>query len=214
MITSVIFDLNGTILSDEDEYGLAFKRVLEKLGALVKEDYPQIPGIGVSENWPYLIKKYNLKTEKDISELGDLTQEEYYNLLDRVTLRLGFEELIKELKSKNLKTAIATSNSAKTLEKVLIKFDIAKYFDALTTGDEVKKNKPDPEIFAKTAGKLNSEPLDCVVFEDSQAGVTAAKLINMKVVGVLRVNNKKDLRGADRMVTNFTEINFLDIINL
>ena len=64
MISAVIFDLNGTVLSDEDEYGLAFKRVLETLGAEVESDQPHVSGIGVEENWPKLLKEYGVKTKK------------------------------------------------------------------------------------------------------------------------------------------------------
>ena len=57
---AAIFDMNGTILSDEDEYGLAFRKVLKRMGAKVTLDYPHEAGIGVEENWSNLLVKYKI----------------------------------------------------------------------------------------------------------------------------------------------------------
>ena len=75
-LSAVIFDLDGTVVADEDEYGEAFARVLKKLGVIVDSEYPHVGGIGVRENWPIFIKKYNIKTDKTIEELTLLTQKE------------------------------------------------------------------------------------------------------------------------------------------
>src|SRR3989344_8748720 len=109
MITSVIFDLNGTILSDEDEYGLAFKKVLNKLDVSVS-DYPHESGIGVPANWVIFLNKYNIKSAFSILELSDMTQKEYLKISPRVTLTKGFTDFIRSLKREGKKTALATSN--------------------------------------------------------------------------------------------------------
>src|SRR3990172_2336696 len=109
-ISDVIFDLDGTVLDNEDEYGTSFKNVLESLGAKDVPDFPHVRGIGVKENWPGLIEKYKIKTDKSPEILAQLTQEEYLKQIDKVTLKPGFEEFIDLLKEQGIRTALATSN--------------------------------------------------------------------------------------------------------
>jgi beta-phosphoglucomutase len=184
MITSVIFDLNGTILSDEDEYGTAFKNVLKTVGVEALPNYPHERGTGVEANWKKFIKKYNMRTELTPVDLAKLTQKEYLKLMPRVTLTNGFIDFIRKLKDLGIKTALATSNSRQITSEVLEKYDLRKYFDVVICGDEVKNNKPNPEIFLLTAKRLGSDASQCVVFEDSPAGTSAAKSAGMKVYNI------------------------------
>lgn len=206
-ISAVIFDLNGTILSDEDEYGLAFAKVLGKLGAKNVEKYPQEAGIGVEENWPILLKKYNLKTGKTMGELAGETQREYLKLLPKVTMRKGFLSLIKVFKSSGTKTALATSNTWGIVEKIFEKFAIEDLFDVVTTKEELRSNKPDPEIFKITADKLDISPSDCLVFEDSKAGINAAHGAGMRVVGIARnTEHREVLKDADVVIEDYSKL--------
>ncbi|OGM08672.1 hypothetical protein A2W13_03255 [Candidatus Woesebacteria bacterium RBG_16_36_11] len=207
-IKAIIFDLNGTILSDEDEYGIAFKKVLQRLGAKVKEDYPQTTGIGVEENWPILIKKYNLKTEKTSQELALETQNEYLKLLPRITVRKGFIDFIREVRKNGISVALATSNSRLVTDKILEKCNLANTFDFITTCEEVTLNKPDPQIYNIALKKMEIPPQECLVFEDSKSGVAAAKKAGIKVIGVTRDKNHiKELADADKIIYDFDEIN-------
>jgi len=206
-IKAVIFDLNGTILTDEDEYGLAFKTILGKLGAKNIEDYPQESGVGVEENWPILLKKYNLKTKRTMGELASETQMEYLKLLPQVTLRRGFLDLVKIFKSTGTKIALATSNTWEMVEKIFEKFSIEDLFDTVTTKEELTHNKPDPEIFELTANKLNTSESDCLVFEDSQAGIRAGHEAGMRVVGVARNEaHRKVLKDADVVIEDYSKL--------
>ena len=208
-ITSVIFDLNGTILSDEDEYGLAFKNILKKVGIDVAGDYPHERGIGVYANWEKFIRNYDIRSDYSISELSFLTQKEYLALAPQATLTRGFVDFIQSLKHKGRKTALATSNNKVVTMQVLQRFDIGKYFDVVTTGDEVKDNKPDPEIYILTAKKLTSEPHECIVFEDSEAGIVSAQSAGMRVFKIGNTGTTDVTTFAD-----FTQVKLEDIIVL
>ncbi|MBN1168511.1 HAD family phosphatase [Candidatus Woesebacteria bacterium] len=206
-LRAVIFDLNGTVLSDEQIYGFAFKRVLLSLGVKVDSDHPHTSGIGVAENWLQLIKKYNIKTQKTVDELSVITQQQYFSQMDEVELKDGFIEFADMLRESGLKIALATSNTWDITEKVLSKFDLLEYFDVITTKEEVHRNKPDPEIFFLTAEKLMIEPSECLVFEDSEKGIVAAKEAGMKVIGMTNGrNSKKMLKKADRIIEDFFEV--------
>lgn len=203
---AVIFDLDGTVITNEDEYGQAFARVLKRLGVDTDEEYPHESGIGVEENWPKLIEKYNIDTKKTKQELAHETQQEYFNLIKEVDLQDGFLEFVKDLKGVGIKIALATSNSWSVVEKVFENLPIKKYFEVIVTGEEVDRKKPSPDIFLKTADKLNVLPAKCVVFEDSVAGVKAAKNAQMRVVGISRSEeHARQIKEADIVVSDFKE---------
>lgn len=214
-IAAVIFDLDGTVVADEDEYGAAFAKVLRSLGAKVTSSYPHVGGIGVKENWPVLLKKYKIKTSKSIEQLTKETQDAYFAQIDQVTLKSGLREFIGQLRERGVKTALATSNASWIVEALVEKLGLQKYFDAITTGEEVRYKKPDPDTFLVTAGKLGVEQENCLVFEDSAAGIIAAQAAGMKVVGIFR--NKKhaeELKEADMLVKNFRGLPLAKISNL
>ena|SRR3989344_3344275 len=206
-IKAVIFDLDGTIVSDEDEYGEAFRRVLTSLGVKINSKYPHVGGIGVEANWPILIKKYSIKSDRSIAELTGEIQKQYLKLLDRVTLKKGFLILIKRLREMDIKTAIATSNSRFILEEIFDRFGIEKYFDSVTTGEEVREKKPSPEIYKIAGDKLEIDPKYILVIEDSKAGIEAARRAGMHTAAIARGGvHKKELKEAEFVVMSLIDI--------
>jgi len=214
-ISAAIFDLDGTILDNEDEYGKAFSEVLKKLGKKPDSKYPHTQGIGVEGNWERLIPQYKIKTKKSAEELSMETQKEYLKLLPKVTLKEGVQDFISDLKDSGILIALATSNTWSTVEKIFEKFDLEKFFDVTTTGEEVKHNKPDPEIFLLTAQKLGADPEECLVIEDTPAGIEAAHHAGMKVIVIARDKKyAKDLKGADLIIFSFSEISQKGMLKL
>lgn len=206
-INAVIFDLDGTVLDNEDEYGIAFRKVLKSLGKKIEKKYPHIGGIGVKENWPILLSKYHIKTDKSIEELTRETQNAYLSQLSRVDFKKGIESFVNDLKIAGIKVALATSNAWWIVEEVSGTLPIDKLFDITTTGEEVELKKPEPDLFLITAQKLGVEPSGCLVIEDSQAGIEAAQRAGMKVIGI--TNNPKHatvLKNADLVIKNYNEI--------
>lgn len=108
---AVIFDLNGTVVDDEENYGYAFKKVLMGLGKRIDKKIPHTLGIGVKENWPLLLAKYKVKTNKSVEELARETQDEYLKRLSKIQLIKGFDDFTNLLKEKKMTVALATSNS-------------------------------------------------------------------------------------------------------
>ena len=206
-VSAVIFDLDGTVIADEDEYGRAFNKVLSELGVDSGSEYPHIGGIGVEENWRVFLDKYDIKTDKTIEELSLQTQIEYIKLIPEITLKDGFEKFALELKSSGIKTALATSNSWDVTEKVFDTLGIQNLFDSITTGEEVTIKKPSPQIFEIAADKLGVPVEECLVIEDSAAGVEAANSAGMKVVGIARDElQKKSLSESNLIVNSFNDI--------
>lgn len=206
-LLAVIFDLDGTVLDNEDEYGIAFKKVLSKLGKETDSEFPHTQGIGVKENWRRLIPKYKIKTKKSIEELSKETQEAYLKMLSRVTLKEGVRGFIKDIKDSGTLVALATSNTWPTVEKVFEALSLEGIFDVMTTGEEVKSKKPDPEIFLLTAQKLGVDPKNCLVIEDTEAGIRAAKDAGMNVMAIARDSkHAKSLRKARSVIYDYGEL--------
>lgn len=206
-LSAVIFDLDGTVLEDEDEYGKAFNKVLKSLSVDSKTNYPQEKGIGVKENWDRLLKKYAINTEKNSTILANETQQAYLQLISEVTVRPGFEEFTQNLKDSGLQIALATSNTWEQVDKILDLTNLQGVFDVVTTSDEVTFNKPDPDIFTLTADKLGYEREECLVIEDSPVGILAAKRAGMKAVGIAMTEKDMGLLSeADMVVEGFSEI--------
>ncbi len=205
-VTAVIFDLNGTVLDDEDQYGLAFNKILRSLGIDANKEIPQTLGIGVKENWPLLIEKYNIKTDKTPEVLAHETQEAYLDQITGINVRTGFEEFAEGLKDSGIKIALATSNTWEVVDKILSKVELDNYFEEITTADEVAYTKPDPDLFLLSADKLGVERSECLVVEDAVSGVTAAHRAGMKVVAISRDDNVELLKEADLVVEGFSEL--------
>ncbi|OGM20413.1 hypothetical protein A2714_01710 [Candidatus Woesebacteria bacterium RIFCSPHIGHO2_01_FULL_38_9] len=207
ILSAVIFDLDGTVLANEDEWGEAFGKVLKSLGVKGVESFPHIGGIGIEENWPMLIKKYNINTSKTPAELTVKTLNEYHKLIPRITLNKGFVQFASEVKASGILTALATSSTWNTVQKVFGHIEIENYFDSVTTGEEVSYKKPDPEIFLMASEKLGVDPGNCLVIEDSAAGIEAARKANMRVVAIVRdEKHAETLKKANLVVNNFPEI--------
>jgi HAD superfamily hydrolase (TIGR01509 family) len=216
-ILAIIFDLNGTLLDDELVYGKAFNKVLKSLGIESHAEYPHKTGIGVKANWKLFIEKYKIKTKKSLEELTRETQDAYLDNINDLEIRGGVTDFLQDLRESGIKVALATSNSWEVADAVLNQIGLFGEFDVVTTSDEVIFNKPDPDIFLTTADKLDIERTECLVIEDSEAGIMAAHRAGMKVIAIARDEaHAEELSGADLVVENFSEITpevLLDIAN-
>jgi beta-phosphoglucomutase len=109
--------------------------------------------------------------------------------------------LIRQKKQKHL---IALYSSSKNAKFILNKLNLHPYFDAVVDGNSVKASKPDPEGFILASKLTNSNPENCVVFEDSEAGILAGNKINMTTIGI-GVSSKLNI--ANKVYEKFDEIN-------
>ncbi len=104
---------------------------------------------------------------------------------------------------------IALGSASKNSIEILNKVNLTNQFNAIIDGNAVTKAKPDPEVFLKAAEAIGIDPVNCIVFEDSVAGIQAANTANMISIGI---GNASVLNEADVVFKDFTEISkeFLD----
>jgi len=118
----------------------------------------------------------------------------------------GLENFLTELKNAGVKMAMATSATVEDINFILNKVPIRDDFDEIVNSSMVSKPKPNPQIFLKAAEKLNREPANCVVFEDSLAGIKAANAAGMKVVGITTGHPAADLHPVDLVIDDYSQL--------
>ncbi|WP_297994778.1 HAD family phosphatase [uncultured Clostridium sp.] len=190
-IKAIIFDMDGVIFDTEMVYLKVWSKVFEKYGyKMTKEIYTSVLGTG-REN----VKKVFVNNYGSNLPIDDMYKEKDENLAKEiekgVALKAGAYEILKYLKENDFKIALATSAISKRAFKQLKQANIYKFFDAVVCRDEVEKTKPNPDIFLKAADKLNVNKSECIVIEDSSAGIKAAFNAGMIPIHVI------DLKDAD-----------------
>ncbi len=135
---------------------------------------------------------------------------EYYRA-GRLGMKPGVKELLCFLKSRACKTAIASSTRTDIVESELSDAGIRGFFDAIVGGDQVRRSKPNPDIFLMAAEKLGEKPENCTVIEDSFNGIRAAKAAGMTAIMVPDQLEPDDemRRLADQILPSLFEVKAL-----
>ncbi len=117
----------------------------------------------------------------------------------------GTSEFIKRLKSLSLPLAVGSASRLAFIELVLAELGLRRKFDAIASAEEVKKGKPEPDLFLLAAKRLSVAPEDCLVIEDGVSGMIAAKRAGMQCVGLIK-NKTEQAYPADLLVTDLREV--------
>ncbi|MEI7640487.1 MAG: beta-phosphoglucomutase family hydrolase [bacterium] len=201
-----IFDVDGVIIDTAHIHYLSWNKVFIKYGI----EFTQADFKKKIDGKPRINGAVTIMpdaTAKQIQAVCDEKQKVFQTLLakEKVKVFLSTVKFIKELKKNNIKLALASSsrNSIPILKRLGL-YDI---FDAEVEGANLKIGKPHPEIFLLAVKKLKLKPENCIVFEDAQLGIDAAKNAKIKCVAVNR-DLTHILRGADITIHNFKEFTF------
>lgn len=201
-VKAVIFDLDGVLVDTAIYHFQAWHRLATSLGySFSVADNEQLKGVSRVESLELILKWAGLeKSEQEKEQLLVQKNQWYLTLIEQLNpeqLLSGSLDLLNKLREKHI--LIALGSASKNALNILQKTGIVDYFDALIDGNVVSASKPDPEVFLKGAAALAISPSYCLVLEDAQAGIDAAKAANMQVIGVGEADN---LKGADDIVAN------------
>lgn len=209
-IEAVIFDLDGTLIDSMNIWAKIDEEYLGNFGLTVPEKLQEeITHLTLTETALYFKENFNIENtiEDIISTWHDMA---FYHYSNTIKLKDGVIPYLKSLKDMNIKIALATSNSVPLLEATLKNNGIYDYFDVITTTEEVKKSKDNPDIYLLSAKKLNVSPERCLVFEDIVQAVNGAKLAGMKVYSVYDESSKSQkeelIRLSDKYILTFNEL--------
>ncbi|MBE5936253.1 MAG: HAD family phosphatase [Lachnospiraceae bacterium] len=209
-IEAVIFDLDGTLIDSMWVWQSIDREYLGKREiAVPKELNKELEGMSFEEVAAYFKEKFGLEdsVEEIVAEWNRMAWDKYEH---EVKLKQGVRDFLKYLKSNDIKTGIATSNSRGLAQLVLKANNIDKYIDKIVTSTDVSKGKPEPDVYLLAAKELNKKPCKCLVFEDVLNGMIAGKRANMRVCAVYdkashaTMEQKKEV--ADYVIDDMTQI--------
>lgn len=189
MITSVIFDMDGLLFDTEWIYYECYKKAGVKFGLdFTFELFASCVGISREEAARFMKNHFGPHINpEEIDRLTYAYVDEYIENGGDIPFRPGAKEAVEYFHKRGLKIGIASSNLLKWVNFYLNKNNIAQYFNAITTCDEVTNLKPNPEVYLKTADKLGAQVGECLVFEDSVAGATAGINAGMRTCMVPQI---------------------------
>lgn len=202
----LIFDLDGVIVDTAKFHFLAWKKAAEEVGfELTEELNEKLKGVSRVDSLNKILGWAGTTvSEEKFNEMATNKNADYLTYVDKMTaddILPGVEAFIREAKSKGY--PIALGSASKNAPKILKHVGIYDLFDAIVDGNSVSKAKPDPEVFVIAAQKLNVPVANCVVFEDSEAGVEAANNTHMLSIGL---GSEDVLTDADHVFPDFTKI--------
>lgn len=204
MSQAVIFDMDGVICHTNPFHSQAFRQFFKKRELFPTEDDFTLHMYG--KNNGYILSHF-LGRKIEGQELLELENEKesLFRLIykEQVDAIPGFLEFFHSLRKAGFKTGVATSAPFANLELIAGKLDLFPHLESALASEHVSMHKPDPEVYLKTAQNLSLNPEDCIVFEDSFSGVSAAKNAGMKVVGVLSSHTVNELPVCDFYIENY-----------
>ena len=201
--SAVLWDLDGTLADSEEYHWLSWRDAMRAEG--VELTYDRFLASFGQRNDRILGAWLGEAADATrIRRIGDWKEAEYRRLAEArgLTPLAGAREWVERLRRDGWKQAIASSAPRLNVETMLhvLKFD--GLIDAMVSADEVKKGKPDPDVFLAAAAAVSVPPSRCVVVEDAPAGVEAGRRAGMKTVGV----NAKSPLAADVYVTSLADL--------
>jgi beta-phosphoglucomutase len=199
---ALIFDLNGTMINDMAFHIHAWTEILNadlKAGLTPEQVKSQMYG----KNSELLIRVFGeQRFSNEEMDFWSIEKEKRYQKAYLPHLRLidGLAEFLEKAYRKNIPIGIGSAAIPFNIDFVLDQVDIRKYFKAIVSAEDVTISKPHPETFLKAAALLNTDPKDCVVFEDAPKGVEAASLAGMRCVVITTMHNRNEFPAAENIM--------------
>jgi len=195
MKKGIIFDLDGVIVDTAKYHYLAWKNLAQKWNYdFTPKENELLKGVSRVKSLEILLEKAGIQLNEEEKQKALIEKNDeylkYIEKLDQNEMLPGILALINWLEKE--KIPFALGSASKNAPAILDKLGIKNKFSAIVDGNNVQKAKPDPEVFLQAAEKLGLEPAECIVIEDAQAGIEAAKKAGMTAVAI-----GKKLQNAD-----------------
>ena len=208
MKKGIIFDMDGTIVDSLPYHYNAWKIFFnENKVENFSEKLKNYKGGGTLDLMTAVYgDKYSRKELKIMADDKEIIFREIYK--NNVVPIMGFMDMFKLIKSKKILVGIASNATRKNVKMILSELKIYEKFDSIICGDEVRKGKPDPEMFDETIDRFNLKKEECLIFEDSVEGVSAAVNSRVDVVGVTSSTSGEILIDKGCITTIDNYLNF------
>ena len=201
--------MDGVIIDSEPLHSRVKMETFAHFGLPFDEgDLAQYMGRTSVDIFSDVLKKEH-RTDVSVQEIVNYKHAHYLELAVGGALEAipGSLELIARLRAAGVPLALATSSWRRVVDAILVQFDLTEAFASVISGSELPKSKPDPAIYRLSAEALDVSPCDCVVLEDTAAGVAAAKGAGMYCIGFRSPHSGvQDLSRADEIVDDLATI--------
>lgn len=205
-IQALILDMNGVIIDDEPLHENAFHESLSREGFVLDPDTYKKHFAGRTDREGLVSFLPELPREKQDSLLQEKSNLYQQALKNSLASFPGIPELIIGAATSGLPLAVVTSAKRQEALLVLQSLGLGSYFQALVAAEDVSCGKPDPGGYLLSAQLLGKSPEECLVVEDSPAGVEAALAAGMQVVACLNTHEREDLTAAHFLITQASDL--------
>jgi len=206
---AVIFDMDGVIVHTNPYHSMAFREFFSTRNlAPTDEEFAQHM-FGKSNS--YILTHFLQRTieGEELRLLEDEKESLFRKIYEpHIDPIKGITSFIDDLHKNGVKLGVATSAPLANLELILSKVPLRNKMGSILASENVKKHKPDPEVYLTSAKNLGVHPDQCIVFEDSFSGVSAGLNAGMKVVGVLTSHTKDELPPCSFYIKDYSELSF------
>jgi HAD superfamily hydrolase (TIGR01509 family) len=211
MLKAVLFDMDGVIVDTEPLHYKAYQKMFAKVGIEVSSEmYEGFTGQSTYGICKQLCTHFNLELEPQ--ELVQIKRNYFTKLFfddDDLKLLDGVEKLINNYFDHGLTLVVASSASMFTINNVMKRFKLDRFFSNKLSGADLKASKPHPEIFINAAKAANALANECFVIEDSTNGIRAAHKAGIYCVAYKSEHSKnQDYTLADMLISDYKEITF------
>lgn len=214
---AVLFDMDGVIVDTNPAHKKAILQFSDKYKKRLSDE-ELAKYIWGRTNKEWIRHLFGENTSDEQLKLYADEKELLFRTIYEPDIKLlnGLTSFLELLKKNNIPMAVGTSAPRANVDFVFKHTGIEKYFDAVLDETFVSVGKPNPEIYIKAAKALSFDPADCIVLEDSFAGVKAGKAAGSKVIGITTTHSDEELGqvGADLTAADFTFLSIDDLSNL
>ncbi len=200
LVRGVIFDLDGVLVSTDELHFIAWSELAAREGIpFTRDDNHRLRGVSRRESLEIVLEKSpRAYSAEQKFAMAEAKNSRYRELLSTLTPRdplPGVRAVLEGLRLRGVCTAVGSSS--RNAREILDRVDLTRLLDAVVDGNDIRRSKPDPEVFLLAAARLGLPSADCLVVEDAAAGVEAGVRGGFRVLGI---GEPAMLRGAERCV--------------
>jgi len=181
-----LFDFDGVVIDSEPVHFKTFMDFVRPLGIEVDEErwYREFAGTGSKNIFTVLLGEAGITDEKTIDEYVEKRKKIYGELIRKGEVRIkpGINEILELAERRNIRKAVVSGGHRENIITALSVLGLENKFEFILGSGDYERRKPHPDAFLTAAKKMNVAPDECMVFEDSVSGFTAAKNAGMKII--------------------------------
>jgi beta-phosphoglucomutase len=205
---ALLFDMDGVIADTNPTHKEIIKTFCDKHGKSFTEDF-LVEKVYGRTNKEWIPELFGSISEEELNSYADEKERMFRGgYKDKLEPVKGLNIFLQQMKAKGIKMVVATSAPKENADFILRNLDIEHYFESILDSSHVDKGKPHPEVYLKASATIQSDPENCIVLEDSLAGVKAGLDAGCKVIGITTTHSKEELSNCHLIIDDFMDVDY------